>query len=160
MRIGFCGSQKGMTSFQKEELVKRLEGGTEFVFGDCIGSDSEAAHIAWKCGISTFTIYPQNTNSKKRNWCWNQDKDITREDGEWRYLYGLQIRWMPAMEPLKRNKLIVDNCELLIATPKEFEHSIRSGTWATIRYAWKTKRNLIIIPPVITEVKMEVEDLH
>lgn len=152
MRIGFTGTQRGMTLFQSEELKKRLEGCSEFVFGDCIGSDYEAANIALDHNIKIFTIYPQNTNTKKRAWFCNFEKDIIRENGEWLFFpSGTRIRWMPATEPLKRNKLIVDNCEKLIATPKEFEHSIRSGTWSTIRYAWKIKREVLIIPPVIRE---------
>jgi len=151
MRVGFCGSQRGMTPFQSEELKKRLEGCTEFIFGDCIGSDWEAANIAI-FNVQIFTIYPQNINTKKRAFFYNKEKDIKRENGEWLlYPSGLRIRWMPAGKPLERNKLIVDNCDKLIATPKEFEHTLRSGTWNTIRYAWKTKKEVLIIPPVIRE---------
>lgn len=152
MRIGFTGTQRGLTPFQSEELKKRLEGCSEFVFGDCIGADYEAANDAIKVGIKIFTIYPQNTNSKKRAWFLNDERDIEREDGQFLSTRsGLQVRWFPAKSPLERNKLIVDNCEKLIATPKEFEHTLRSGTWATIRYAWKIKREVLIIPPVIRE---------
>jgi hypothetical protein len=138
-----------MTNWQREELRKLLKECSEFVFGDCIGSDIEAADIALNEDVKIFTVYPQNKDSRKRAWFYNPDKDIKRENGQWNlYPSGIRIRWMPAKPPLERNKLIVDNCEYMIATPKEFEHTIRSGTWATIRYAWKTKKNHItIIPP-------------
>lgn len=38
---------------------------------------------------------------------------------------------------LERNKDIVNENEILIATPNEFTEKLRSGTWATIRYARK-----------------------
>jgi len=159
MRIGFTGSQRGMSAFQKNELRKllKLKGATEFVFGDCIGSDYEAACIALLEGILQFSIYPQNKDTRKRAWFLNPEKDITRENGQWTNINGLldnkeviySIRWYPGEPPLSRNMRIVDACDYVIATPKEFEHTLRSGTWATIRYAWKHKKDKItIIPPL------------
>lgn len=57
--------------------------------------------------------------------------------------YG--IEYEPDWEP-KRNHDIVDATEWLIATPKKFEE-IRSGTWATVRYAKKVKKPVTIIWP-------------
>jgi len=48
---------------------------------------------------------------------------------------------------LKRNKEIVDECDVLWAFPKLREEELRSGTWATIRYARKKKKPIIIIYP-------------
>jgi len=150
MRIGFTGTQKGMTNWQAEELKKLfiLKNCSEFIFGDCVGSDVEAANIAFSCNIRIFTIRPALVATNKRAWWYNPDKDITRENGQFLlYPSGMRIRWMPAKKPLERNKDIVENCELMLATPKEFEHTLRSGTWATIRYSWKTKRDITTIPP-------------
>jgi len=36
---------------------------------------------------------------------------------------------------LSRNRAIVDETEMLIATPAEFTEQQRSGTWSTVRYA-------------------------
>ena len=159
MRIGFTGSQKGMSTFQKHELprILKLKDATEFVFGDCIGSDIEAARIALFEGILQFSVYPQNKDTRKRAWFLNPEKDIIRENGKWTNINGLldnkeviySIRWFPAEPPLSRNMRIVDSCDYVIACPKEFEHTLRSGTWATIRYAWKHKKDKItIIPPL------------
>lgn len=159
MRIGFTGTQKGMTQWQMDEFVKNLKrlGCTEFVFGDCVGADVQAARLALLEGVLQFSIYPQNKDSRKRAWFLNPEKDITRETGEWTNINGrlddkdviYSIRWHRAEPPLSRNMRIIDNCDYVIAAPKEFEHTLRSGTWATIRYAWKHKKDKItIIPPV------------
>lgn len=160
MIISFTGTQSGMTNFQKEELGKTLKllECTEIINGDCIGADAEAIDIALDNGIKIFTIYPQNKDSKKRAWKFNSGKDITIENGKyWDFEeLGLQIKWMPAKPPLERNLLMVDACSILIACPKEHQHSIRSGTWATIRYAWKKEKKdknfkVIIIPPIVRD---------
>jgi hypothetical protein len=38
---------------------------------------------------------------------------------------------------LDRNHDIVDECHKFVATPKEYNEVLRSGTWSTIRYALK-----------------------
>lgn len=48
---------------------------------------------------------------------------------------------------LQRNKDIVDETDVLIATPKGNEEELRSGVWATIRYARKQKKKIVIIFP-------------
>ena len=53
----------------------------------------------------------------------------------------------PAKPPLDRNHDIVERCDLLIATPHTVEEQLRSGTWATIRYARKVHRPHYIIRP-------------
>jgi hypothetical protein len=51
-KIGFTGTQDGMTDQQKSMLRDLLDGGTgEFHHGDGIGADSEAHDIATLCGL-------------------------------------------------------------------------------------------------------------
>jgi len=151
MLIGFTGSQSGMTQFQKDESRKILieKECSELVFGDCIGSDLQVATIALTVGVRIFTIHPPD-NPNKRAWAWDQDKTTKNNRIITPYInkIGISVRWYPVCNYLKRNHHIVDQVALLIATPKEFQHTLRSGTWSTIRYAWKTKKNIIIIPPV------------
>jgi predicted Rossmann fold nucleotide-binding protein DprA/Smf involved in DNA uptake len=45
---------------------------------------------------------------------------------------------------LERNKDIVNSCEQLIACPLTQEEELRSGTWATIRYARKTNKHILL----------------
>jgi hypothetical protein len=49
---------------------------------------------------------------------------------------------LPRKDYMSRNRDIVDASEVMIATPKTKEEELRSGTWATVRYA-KRKRVLV-----------------
>jgi hypothetical protein len=48
---------------------------------------------------------------------------------------------------IERNHDIVDETDILIATPRGYEEETRSGTWATVRYARKSKKPVVIIFP-------------
>ncbi len=130
--IGFTGTQIGMTQAQKN-VVKRLsnllyEHGCAFHHGDCIGSDEQAHKIFWKGCYKVF-IHPP-ISEEKRAFC-RVPKDAIYEPKEY----------------LERDKDIVDACQFLIATPKDEKERMRSGTWATIRYARLGKRNHVVIFP-------------
>lgn len=59
--------------------------------------------------------------------------------GQFRFVY------MPEA-PLVRNRKIVEDCDVLIAVPvNPLVEEKRSGTWATIRYARKLNKQIIII---------------
>jgi hypothetical protein len=60
---------------------------------------------------------------------------------------GSKVWFAPSAPPLERNKHIVHNCGWLIAAPKEDSETLRSGTWATIRYARKLRRPITIVFP-------------
>ena len=122
---GFTGTQEGMTA-QQIKVVRRLLDGSEFHFGDCIGADKEAYTIACKNGM--YIIKHPPINQSKQAFC---EADAEREPKEY----------------LDRNHDIVDESDEMLATPKEHDEQLRSGTWATIRYARKVGRKLIIIYP-------------
>lgn len=147
MIVSFTGSQSGMTNFQMRELKKKLIsiGITELVHGDCVGSDLLANEIAREIGVKFFYLFPSVFNAK-RAFCFPPDgpRDTWIEYAD----TGINYKLHTPMKPLERNKLIIEQSPLLLATPKEFAHTLRSGTWATIRYAWKLKKDVIIIPPV------------
>lgn len=151
MIIGFTGSQSGMTKFQKDFVLKILQDYkcTEFVHGDCIGSDEEANKIALFVGITQFTIHPPD-NLKKRAFCFDPNRESRKVITltPWLSAGAVRVRWHRPAPYLERNKKIVNSVELMIATPKEFHHTLRSGTWSTIRHAWHIKREIIIIPPI------------
>lgn len=98
----------------------------KLVHGDCIGADTEAHIVAvlFEVGVR---IRP----------C-----DIT---GKRSHCTGFEWKAEPEA-PLDRNQKIVEDCDILIATPKGPEER-RSGTWSTIRRARKLGRPIAIIWP-------------
>ena len=130
MKVGFTGTQSAINQYQIDVLTKVLtslksRGANEFHNGDCIGADAEASKIAKNLGYKII-IHPP-LNSVKRAW---SDYDDAR----------------PAKEYLERNHDIVDETDIMIGTPKGLEE-LRSGTWATIRYAKKQGKDIVIIYP-------------
>ena len=144
LKIGFTGTQVGMTDKQKQHvyssLSRHINGNTlipikdrgvplitpEFHFGDCIGADEESAEMAEKLNYILVSHPP--TNDLKRAFC----------------NYDIQLAPKPY---LQRNHDIVDEVNIMIATPKEDKEQLRSGTWATIRYTKKMNKGLTIIMP-------------
>ena len=135
MRIGFTGTQKGMTDFQKHEVSMVLLFNSyictgvsgEAHHGDCIGADAEFEELAKKEGFTTYA-HPASDTGNKRAYC---KSDIL----------------LPAKPALERNKDIVNAVDIMIATPKENHEVLRSGTWATIRYAKKCGWLIHVIYP-------------
>lgn len=128
MKYGFTGTQRGMSPRQYAAILRILSSGTgEFHEGDCIGSDAESACIAWDVG-SWFIVQHPPTNQSKRAFA---QYDEAREPKPY----------------LERNHDIVDDCDELLATPGEKEEQLRSGTWATIRYAKKCGKPVTVIYP-------------
>lgn len=130
MKVGFTGTRVGMTGKQEETFAKLISsfGATEFRFGCCTGSDEQAFYRVMEIGgIRTVAHPPRNKFSA------------------FEPLGADTI--LPDEEFIKRNHSIVDNTEVLIAISKTKEWELRSGTWATIRYAQKLGRPVHIIYP-------------
>lgn len=131
-RIGFTGSQHGISVPQWVSLNKiadgleREEDEIWLHHGDCIGAD-QMSHMLSLCRNYSVVIHPPE-DDKKRAYCTHARE--TREPKPY----------------LVRNHDIVDETEMLIATPSGPE-TLRSGTWATIRYARKLGRPVTIIWP-------------
>ena len=135
MKIGFTGTRKGMTPKQFDtfcgELARLLRlGATEFHHGDCQGADAEAHGAASLVPRFCIIIHPP-TNRMKRAFC-----------GESRFAH---VQWLKAKPYIDRNHDIVDSSDILIATPAEMTEQLRSGTWATVRYAEHTARKIVTI---------------
>lgn len=135
MIIGFTGTEKGMTYPQEEKLTSLLKAfrPTVVVHGGCVGADSKF-HKICRDQLKPrprICVLPSNIRSKQGNWL---GADFVAREAP----------------PLERNDKIVRDVEVLIATPEQNEEIMRSGTWATIRYA--KKRNV----PVIILYRQEV----
>lgn len=136
MRIGFTGTQNGMTLSQLKMLqpiliklkthLNTFNSEDEFHHGDCIGSDAQAHDIA-EIQQYKIVIHAPN-NPTKRAWKYS-------EHNRRPYPY------------LVRNHHIVLETEYMIAAPAQLEEQVRSGTWATIRYARKLLKPIWILFP-------------
>jgi len=133
--IGFTGTQRGMTSSQRQQfemLFNQLHieaaGEIEFHHGDCIGADEDAHNIvaANTDGYGIWLHPPMN--DKKRAWC-------------------RAYHVLPIKDYMNRNHDIVEACDILIACPKGMTEELRSGTWATIRYARILHKRVQILWP-------------
>jgi len=133
--IGFTGTRNGMTKKQKESFHNLIDAVSvkEFLHGDCVGSDEEAHKMVYelikiaKGQRIRIMGYPPKYN-KYRAFC---NCDV----------------FLKPKEYLDRNRDIVDNSEILIATSATDKEELRSGTWSTIRYARKKNRLIYIILP-------------
>lgn len=128
MIVGFTGTQNGMTALQKVKVKYLLIDlkATVLHHGDCVGADTDAHSIAKELNIKIHLHPP--INPSKRSFC---KADNSEQEKEY----------------LERNHDIVDCSDVLIAIPKGFQEELRSGTWATIRYAKKTGKEVYIILP-------------
>lgn len=134
VKIGFTGTSRGMRMVQKAALrdVLIIMSG-EFHHGDCVGADAEAHDIAVSLRFE-LVIHPPINPSKR---AFKQAKTIRGP-----------------LDYLDRNKVIIDETEVLVAAPGETNERVRSGTWSTVRYARRRGREIIIIFPD-GRVKME-----
>lgn len=124
---GFTGTRDGMTPLQScalRTIIAQLVGWWHH--GDCIGSDAQSHDLASELGLMT-EIHPP-LNSDLRAWCVGH---IIRKPKRY----------------IERNHDIVDATAAMIAAPSGMREELRSGTWATVRYArWKARPITVIYP--------------
>lgn len=127
--LGFTGTQRGVTWQQRKTLLACLELPNVEVLhhGDCIGADALAWSLARELHLETI-CHPCNLSAKR---AYTSPNEETRK----------------VLSPLVRNQNIVHECEFLIACPRTPTEELRSGTWATIRYAMRAGRPYLIIWP-------------
>jgi hypothetical protein len=135
MRLGITGTTSGATMPQAATLWSVMMSFTygEFHHGDAIGIDS-LGHTAARAvkemrgGSLRIVEHPANIPGK-RAFC--ADADIIHEP----------------LPPLARNKRIAAESDVLVAVPLSSEEWLRSGTWATVRYARKYGKLVLRINP-------------
>lgn len=128
LRIAFSGTRYGMSPAQFEMVKDTLTGlapVTELHHGDCQGADIQADLIAHSLHIDVIVHPPDNP--RLRAWC----------------IGAAQYR--PPLDYLARDRAMVDEADLLIAAPKAPVDELHSGTWATINYARKVGRPIIMV---------------
>lgn len=126
LSVGITATHYGATSMQLEELRKILSKFKIMHHGDCIGGDEDAHNIAAELGMH-IVIHPPINPAFRANCQGNEIRD--------------------KRDYIARNHDIVDETEELIAMPATNTEELRSGTWATIRYARRIGRKVTIIWP-------------
>ena len=131
MKIGFTGTRCGMTVNQKtslSELLTTLKP-DDVHHGDCVGADLEFANMV----DSMFPEVPIICHppiDKTHRAFFNKNAHVLEEKTH-----------------LARNRDIVNSCDVLIGCPLQEEHQSLGGTWYTIDYAEKQKKQVYIISP-------------
>ena len=109
MKVGFTGTRNGMTKEQSVSVFRTLceYHPTEVHHGDCVGADRDFHDISKGCKI-WVVIHPPHKEDL-RAFCVGDETKMERSY-------------------LARNRHIVDETEILIATPKSRSEELRSGT--------------------------------
>lgn len=127
--VGFTGTRAVITPIQAYTLgmVFSALNPKEAHHGDCKGAD-QVFHQTCMFTKTLVVTHPCNIQ-EQRGFC----EGATTE--------------LPIKDPLERNRDIVDQVEIMLATPHTLQEELRSGTWATIRYARRVHKPLAIIYP-------------
>lgn len=133
--VGFTGTSRGMSPYQKQEIRRQLTllwdlGYRRARHGACIGADDQFGRIAKELGYYVIAHLGYNPR--------NPENLLFRAETE----YCDEV--LDQKPFLVRDHDIVDASTSMLATPIGKEEP-RSGTWATIRYALKCSRELLIV---------------
>lgn len=129
-KMGFTGTRQNLTKQQIECLVcvTQFYSPSELHHGDCVGGDATIHDVVREhveeCKV---VIHPPEYDRYRA------------------YKEGDEVR--NTLPYLTRNKNIVDESDMMVATPEQKQEKLRSGTWSTIRYAKKKGKFIVIIFP-------------
>jgi len=147
LRIGFTGSQKGLTTHQsimlESELLKLIpdHGSVEFHHGDCIGADFQAHaifhDIMFGRSNGYIVIHPPDNPAKRAY----SDR---AHGGRYNKITTNVLDEQPYHV---RNQDIVDWSDIMIACPAQSIEQLRSGTWSVVRKARKQAKQVTVITP-------------
>jgi hypothetical protein len=138
MKVGFTGTRNGMTPAQRatfSQLVLDLKP-TTFIHGACTGSDEEAVYIVADLREEGCHIRARPGKNSAGN------TDLQSADA-----VNISDEAAPVETHFARNRKIVADCDVLIATPMHMQRQPHGGTEYTIACGLKAgKRVLIILP--------------
>ena len=128
---GFTGTRNNLTPKAAKGLADLLVmlDPRQVQHGDCVGADNTLHYMALGLGIPIGVRPP--VDDRFRAW--------TRVTASV-YVY-------PPKPYIQRNHDIVNHTQYLIACPDTMQEVLRSGTWATIRYAGKNNRVVYLVYP-------------
>lgn len=117
--LGFTGTRWGMGDLRVpivSYLIEKLNPAVAH-HGLCKGSDTEFHHLVRKVTNARIVGHPPIRKGT--------------------YVYSECDEYWEDKEYIDRDKDIVDESDILIATPNTVQEVLRSGTWTTVRYARK-----------------------
>lgn len=129
MKLGGTGTEQGMSNRQRTDFILFITSNEfdEFHHGDCVGADAQMHDIIMKLFPAMKIIIHPPSSEDKRAFCHT----------------AIENRHSPKPY-LERNRDIAEACDILIATPLGNE-ILRSGTWATVRYARKLGKRVEVL---------------
>lgn len=132
--VGVTGTESKVTNEQALSLKRLLKHllPIELHHGDCVGADQLADRFARAFGIPVVIHPPKNKS--RRAFC------ESRTYGDTRRVYA-------PLEYLERDRAIARAVEVLIALPDTAIEQLRSGTWATVRYAREYQKKVFVCLP-------------
>ena len=137
LKVGFTGTRNGMSERQLAQLGQLLmllersqppEDTPELHHGGAEGADNECDQLACLDGYA-IVVHP----------C---PGVVADEIGKYN---SHPATWREVFPPLVRNQHIVDEVHMLIAAPETNQEQQRSGTWATVRYARKAGKPVVML---------------
>lgn len=137
MRIGFTGTRNGLTMEQENSLMDVLAGYSfsEFHHGDCFGSDAEAHGMV-------VTVFRRDTKIVIHpGYSVHAPADTSMRA----FCDGDEIRQPKSY--FARNRDIVNETDVLIATPPSKPLPLSGGTAYTVGYAQGQNKTVVIIYP-------------
>jgi hypothetical protein len=136
MHVGMTGTRFGMTTEQKYTFRKFMKAAKVTLHhGDCIGADADAHDIAQEEYGHDIVIHPP---VKDEHRAWRSWSDVP-------YRGTVEIKTQKTH--FARNRDIVDESSILLATPYTMQEEDRGGTWYTINYAKKKGKPYVVIWP-------------
>lgn len=134
LSVGFTGTRQGMSDKQKKVVEIILKTFIPMIdkahHGWCIGADEEFDDLCHNAPVEIPTVGWPASDVKPEYVSQKTPRPGT-------ILH-------PASPALLRNEEIVNRSDLLIATPLTHETQ-RSGTWATVRYAYKNNKQIFLV---------------
>lgn len=141
-KFGFTGTSEEVKEEQLitlEKVIKKIarKKNVEHHNGGCINADKACYDIVRALIPSaTIIMHPPKNTSKMFPYF---DSEAYKGQGA--------VISRPPLDYLKRNMQIVAESDFLVATPKSVAEELRSGTWATIRYARIARIPILIVWP-------------
>lgn len=140
MILGFTGTRHGLTAAQRAVLPSVVACLPERVLhGGAVGADEDFHD--WLADITDngrktsliVEVYP--TSLRAAFW-------RVRRYGP----FAPEVA-IGTLNPLDRNRIIAANCDHLLACPAAPDEQLRSGTWATVRYARAAGKPVTLLLP-------------